>query len=386
MKDNWTDKLPSLMEEYQEVPPEGLWDAVQAGLSRPKIIWWPWVAGVVAAAAAVVLSVFLWRPDPDVIPADIFLAGRLADVPVEELVAPKTVVRVQIAPKTHPEEQIIAPQEQKEPETHLEEPKTDVQVQKEPETHLEEPAPEPERPSVMPTGVPQKKKFHGRITVSSGGNLLAQATSSVSQGYGVSYSPGIPGGNAPAVKSVISPMLLSRNRPSTTEENHRQLLRFSLECNYQFAPRWSAGTGISYTILNSDYTTISGTTETRSTRNMRYLGIPLNLQFRLLEWKRLSMYLSAGPMVEKLIDAKMQTQGYVSGRQSINRKEDLSCQDIRWSLNAGAGLQLQISSGSALFIQPGLSWHLPQNSGVESYYTARPLAFSLDVGIRWFLY
>ena len=59
MKDNWTDKLPSLMEGYQEVPPEGLWDAVQASAARPKVLWWPLAAGVVAAAAAVVIGVFL---------------------------------------------------------------------------------------------------------------------------------------------------------------------------------------------------------------------------------------------------------------------------------------------------------------------------------------
>ena len=84
MKDNWTDKLPSLMEGYQEVPPEGLWDAVQAGVASPIVPWWPWAAGL--AAAAVVLAVFLWRPMPSAIPADAPFglltvpAERLADV------------------------------------------------------------------------------------------------------------------------------------------------------------------------------------------------------------------------------------------------------------------------------------------------------------------
>ena len=62
MSKNWTDKLPDLFEGYEEVAPEGLWDAVLAEI-KPKrralpIFWW--ASAALATAAAVVLAVFLW--------------------------------------------------------------------------------------------------------------------------------------------------------------------------------------------------------------------------------------------------------------------------------------------------------------------------------------
>ena len=56
MDKNWTDRLPDLLQDYQEAPPEGLWDAVQTGMVShkrriPAAVWY--VAGGLAAAAAV---------------------------------------------------------------------------------------------------------------------------------------------------------------------------------------------------------------------------------------------------------------------------------------------------------------------------------------------
>ena len=82
MSEKWTDKLPSLMEGYEEAAPEGLWDAVQAGLAPKKRVapWWYVAGGVLAAAAAVVLAVILWKPaaSPSVVPGEALVQ---ADVP-----------------------------------------------------------------------------------------------------------------------------------------------------------------------------------------------------------------------------------------------------------------------------------------------------------------
>lgn len=382
MKDNWTDKLPSLMEGYQEVPPEGLWDAVQAGVASPIVPWWPWAAGLAAAAAAVLLAVFLWNPVPEAIKSDSSVAARLADVPVEVLEVPvEAPAQMQIAP-----------------EVHLEESKTEPQVQTEPETHLKEEQPG-EKPSVKPaeepepvqwieqpaTTAPRKKPFRGKITVTSGGALLAQGASGVSQGYGIPSNPGMTVPSLPAVKSVVNAQLLSRNRPSTTEVTHRQILRLSVGVNYNFAPRWRVGTGLSYSVLESHYVTTSGTAATENKRRLTYLGIPLNLQYALLETNRFSLYLSAGPMVEAAVDCQNVRRSYLGQRVDPSREEDLPCDDWRWSLNAGAGFEFKAFRNAALYVQPGLVWHLPGPSSVESIYTARPFVFALDFGLRWTL-
>ncbi len=375
------------MEGYQEVPPEGLWDAVQAGVSRPKIVWWPWVTGALAAAAAVVLAVFLWKPE-----APSVGYPQLLDVP-EELVADLPHTEIPVAPyrpKMVTETlQERADRQMTEPTVELSEPVPQPTEQAAAVTEPETVITEPEEPVSWPEdNVTVKKKTKsahvGKLTLTSGGNLLAQSTTGVSKGYGIPSYPGLPN-NAPVVKSVISPAMLSRNRPSTTEETHQQEFRFSLGVAYRFAPRWSVGTGISYTALQSDYCTVSGSTETRTTRYSHYLGIPLNVQFHLVEWEQFSLYLSAGPMLETLTDAKSEMNGYMGGRRTTSNREKLSLNDLRWSLNAGAGAAWQFSRSCALFVQPGLCWHIPTDSEIENIYTTHPLAFSLDLGFRWYL-
>ena len=392
MQDNWTDKLPSLMEGHQEAPPEGLWDAVQAGINRPKVVWWPWAASL-AAAAAVVLAVFLWKPAAVPAEAPVLLdvpqervaeaqAQEEAVVPVEEPVEEPVVAmpRVQREPVLHTEPVISDAGVQEEPILHTEEPISEDQVQEQPETHPEQPVVWPQEPVA-----PQKKAGRRvQMTVSSGGALLAQASSSVTQGYGVAYNPGMSSDTpAPIIgKSSISTRMLSRNRESTTEARHRQQLRVSLGVNYEFAPRWSIGSGLTYSILRSDYTTQSGTTETQTARQLHYLGVPLNVQYQVVKWGPLSLYLNAGPMLETAVGVRVNTRSYVSGTMTLDQQENVSCKDWRWSLNAGAGAQLQLFRGGSLFVQPGISWHIPNNSGVESCYSARPLAFALDFGFR----
>ena len=388
MKDNWTDKLPSLMEGYEEAAPEGLWDAVQAGVARPKVVLWPWVAGLVAAAAAIVLAVFLWRPMPSAIPAD--APFGLLTVPSERLADVTPAKPTPRAPKgpiscTNPSET-----ETRAPEGPISctSPEIPDKPQQEPASEpVLEPAEWPAEPQPWPepeqsARKPRRKAGRVEITVTSGAMLLAQAPGTVTKSYGVAYNPGM-GNAAPMVKSDITTRMLSRNRETTTESQHRRLPRISLGVSYEFIPRWSVGTGITYSSLRSDYIALSGTTETRTVRHLHYLGVPLNIQYRAWEWKGFSLYLSGGPMVERAVGARVETNSYVSGKLASEQGESISCKDWFWSLNAGAGLQFKITRKGALYVQPGLSWHMPGGDHIESSYTARPLSFEMDFGARW---
>ena len=77
-KNDWTDRLPEMLEGFTEAEPEGLWDAVQAGIEprkrRVAAAWW-YSGGALLAAAAIVAVVLLWpvRPSTDVslVPGDV---------------------------------------------------------------------------------------------------------------------------------------------------------------------------------------------------------------------------------------------------------------------------------------------------------------------------
>ena len=386
MSKNWTDKLPDLFEGYEEVAPEGLWDAVLAEI-KPKrrvlpIFWW--ASAALATAAAVVLAVFLWKPAQPTVsePGTVPSAAQpiLADIPettAEPISTPEYTpesipeITPHILPVTVPEDA---------PEYLTYEPLAIPAIVVEQAAKKQEVKPSPVLHTV-PLIKQEKPRHRPRIGISvRSGGYLAQAASSVSTGYGVPYNLGIQTKSVNGGDPTIA--MLSRNRASTTTETHRPGNRIGLGLSYEFLPRWSLESGVSYTSLLSAYNTTSGLSVSDATRTVKYIGIPMNVQFRLLDKKRLCIYLSAGPMLETAVGGSVSTTSYISGKRSSEQYEPLDLNDLQWSFGSGAGVQLGISRHGALFAQPGFSWHFAGSGNVESYYTAHPFSWDLALGYR----
>ena len=432
-KSKWTDRLPDLMEGYMEAEPEGLWDAVQAGMKpRRRVVagWW-YAAGSLAAAAAVALTVFLWQPrhqDGSPVPGDPVAAntdssssvvppvpsdtlsvdenapaqpavpdsqpgGRLyrpvqltghaageqiaAEMPTEPVDTP---AGGQNEPEMHTEPAGTPAGEQNEPETHTEPAGIPAGEQKEPETHTETLPAEWLRPGTVPST--RKKDGKVQLSVTSGG-LLAQAGTTTRNGFGLSDA-GARSQNGPAAAPMALFSAVHRNKASSTEGKHWQNFRAGLLANYAFTPHWSVETGLQFTSLQSRFTTESGNGNVVEDRHFNYLGIPLNIQFKPLEIGQFSLYVSAGPMFEFLVGGRERSQSFANEMLVYEEEPHaLKLRDNRWSLNAGVGLQWQPLSFGAFFIQPGVSWHIPgREDALETFYTARPVSFDLVFGAR----
>ena len=432
MDNKWTDRLPNLMEGHTEAEPEGLWDAVQAGISprkrRVAAGWW-YAAGSLAAAAAVVLAVFLWPrqnaiQDGSPVPGD-RLVENSVDVPEVSGGANITEGETPIAgeqneAETHTEttqtplggqkrpvlhtQSLPAPvQGQNDPETHPEGAEKQVQGQDSPDSPLnndEKPArkddaetsPQKTTGSQMesipeewlrPVTVPSKQKKSGKVQLSvTSGGLLAQAGTINRNGFGLPDTPS--GGNGPAAAPMPLFSSVHRNKASKTEARHWQNFRVGLLANYAFSERWSLESGLQYTSLQARVTTESGNSSVVTDTRFNYLGIPLNVQFKPLEISQFSVYLSAGPMYEFLLNGRERSQTFAGGLLSFeDEPQALDLKDHRWSLNAGVGLQWQPFRFGAFFVQPGVSWHIPGNEDApETFYSTRPVAFDLIFGVR----
>ena len=424
MSKKWTESLPTLLEGFEEAAPEGLWDAVQAGLSPKRRVaagWW-YAAGGLLAAAAVVLTVFFWKPSPQgsAVPGDTLAKADIVPIGGQtDISSPAdSPIDTDLSAPDRPE---VSRQAQKEPKTCLSDhpgaptnaelgqnaydapppasaasgsgdaneasdaagPEKGGADSKEaiPAT---EPAPNPSRPDAPEDRKPSRrpKKAPGRVSLQlSTGGYLAQAHAA-SSGYGVPSHPGMPVGFTKAGNDV-NVWMLSRNRASDTESSHRQSLRLSLGVNYAFTPHWSVGTGLTYTVLRSDYSTVSGETTTNTTRHLYYLGIPLNLQWTAFRWRALSIGLNAGPLFQAAVGSRENTRSYIGDNHSENLVQNPQVKDFRWSVTAGVGVQYQLFRHGAVFLQPGFSWHLPGTGEIESYYSLHPLSFDFTFGYRF---
>ena len=217
---------------------------------------------------------------------------------------------------------------------------------------------------------------------------FAQA-SSVRSGVGIPSSPGLRSGLATKsadfnAQTVFNPYMTSRNKPSTTEARHAQDMRISLALKVNLDYRWGIETGIVSSTISSSFLTTVGNTQSMQERSINYVGIPLYLCYNLLDWKKLGIYMSAGPMYE--FSTGTNTSTTTSIGTSRTRNDDHGrYKDNKWSLNANAGMQLQVFKHGAIFLQPGFSYHFKDNSKLETFYTEHPAAFNITFGYRLLL-
>ena len=428
---DWTDKLPELFEGYTEAEPEGLWDAVAAGVGQTQrriAAWWWYAGGLLAAAAVAVFVLLLWPVAPaadgiSIAPGD----AVLADVPtqVEEGVGSETAATLGMlrgrgpthtmggversetvsdptpsSIPTHPsaengqsgltvgsDNNITGQEEQVVTEI-----KPEIQETQKQEESLvvEEESWEQEEKAERKVG--RKPKVRAALEVMTTG-YMGQTASKSFTGYGVPTAAVVPSAPALPTKglssggSVFSDLgMISRNKTTTTETSHSQTARFAFGLKLNFLPRWGMETGLMLSTLNSISTTYSGSNHFVTEKTVEYLGVPLYLHYDAVEWQRLSLYIIAGPMYEFATSMHSVSTSYMNGKSMPSATDDTLTDDSIWSANAGVGLQLAISDRSALFVQPGFSYHFKGSAGLETFYSAHPASFNITLGYRLSLF
>ncbi len=422
-KRDWTEDLPELFEGYTEDAPEGLWEAVEAGSGaaagrRRKAGWW-YAGGALLAAATVVAAVILFRPaaDPSVIQVS---SGEM----VAESSAPVLVPVQAATPASTPapfEPQILATVPSQIPvadtrealsvseepapapvpaQIHAADTLEAKSVSEEPETAEQTPeTPNPWMES-NETGEPLKPfrpKQRHKIRVQAGvfgSGLMAQ---NVSQSGQQAARVASMMGSAPAIQTkslsggptTFDPSIIGRNKPATTQNNHRQSARLGVGVKVNFLPHWGVESGLTFTTLNSTFETTRGNSTQIVERELHYLGIPLYLHFNALQWRRAGIYLAAGPMYEFTNETTESFSTRLNGKLISSATDNTLQKDRRWSFNLDAGLQLEFMENNAIYIQPGFSYHFPRRlvdgPVLQSYYTERPASFDLTIGYRLLL-
>lgn len=165
-------------------------------------------------------------------------------------------------------------------------------------------------------------------------------------------------------------------RDVRTDEHirHHQPIRIGLQLRYQVDNRWSIETGLTYTRLNADITRTTDGQSVELEQALTYLGIPLQASYLIWGYRRFSVYVSAGALVEKMVDGKRTMQG---------RKEKVSIHPLQVSLNSAVGAEYRFVDWLSLFAEPGLSYSFDNGSSIPTIYQETPLNFNLNLGFRF---
>lgn len=221
-----------------------------------------------------------------------------------------------------------------------------------------------------------------RWSVSTGamGGLGASGTTTAYGDYLVLASPG-------AMDAKDSPMLdmntINRDIETKTEYDHHLPIRIGLSVAYALTDRLSISSGLTYTRLASDIKDASRESKYIGEQRLHYVGIPVNVSYKVASFRWLGLYGTAGVLAEKCVSGTTD-EGYAENNtMKYTNTQDISSKPLQMSVNAGVGIQFDIIDNVGIYAEPGLSYYFDDGSALQTIYKEKPLNFNLNVGVRF---
>ena len=424
MSEDWLKIIKDEMESHEAPVPEGVWEKVESSIfpakeRGPRFMPWVWAF---AAAAALALGVFaglrlIDRSGGHGTGADDEWIAENPTSPDNNNSSSADNGGGQVSPKASPEVspkvgqkkapiQIVpAPQGSslavvEFPEIEMEIPESVIDI---PESVLELPESVVKAPAITKREDTGFKTDHDGEDWSDHLSVISDSRSDRSPSAGVSLSSAARGSRDAnmldtktffhgvaasysdiATRDASSIYTRTASFPVSKDEDHKRPVRLALSLDFPVTDVLSVESGLTYSILQSDFTTSSGARVSQETQKLGYLGIPLNLKANIWNKDWFTVYASGGGMVEKCVNASSKTVVTQSGENSGSPvKNNFSVKPLMWSLNAAAGLQANLPGSMGLYLEPGVSYHFAGETKYYSIYTEHPFDFIMSFGLRY---
>lgn len=163
---------------------------------------------------------------------------------------------------------------------------------------------------------------------------------------------------------------------------HRLPVHAGASIAYRINDRVSVETGVAYSYLSADIHEGSDSYYFAGEQSLHYVGIPVGVRIRAMSWKNFDIYVGAGFEADKCVSGALKKSYVINGQTRDDGHESISIRPLQWSVNAGAGVQYNISSMVGIYAEPGLSYYFDNGSNIETIYSEKPLNFNLNIGLR----
>ncbi len=376
---DWTDKLRKTLADYEADAPEELWAKIEQSLPQQKTktlpLWYRW-AGV-AAMLTIVIATTLWYFWP---------MEKVQPMLTHNVPLPTTSPAVSIV-----NNQQAAPQGRTHAKT-----KTNNTVPSGSTTEFYQPTvPSAQRDTfqskneqlIHPTTVPVGSTTESQhLTVNTQRSTPSRMTLSLHTTNGLlaySHRNGVQMSPEMASRYDYSDYLPTRAGTENDEpiwltgyeerQHHNHPISIGLTASYALNERLSIGSGVVYTWLKSDFTSIMKQTHITTNQTLQYIGIPLDIEYRVLKGRKWSAYLSSGIEADWNISARMETEGV---------KTTMSRDRLQFSLGGAIGAEYEVVPHINLYAEPGFRYYFDNGSPVQNYFKDKPASWSLQFGIR----
>lgn len=177
--------------------------------------------------------------------------------------------------------------------------------------------------------------------------------------------------------------IFNQGKSVKTEYKHRLPVRVGLNVAYRLTDRLSVESGVSYTRLSSDMKDGTKDNYSSGSQKLDYIGVPLNVKYRALGYRRLSVYASAGLLTEKCVSGKTTHEYVISGEKKKHEAEDVAAKPWQLSVNAALGAQFDVLRNVGVYVEPGVSYYFDDRSPLSTIYKEKSLNFNLNLGVRY---
>ena len=406
MMEDWTDIIGEELESIEEPLPADDWSVLQrkyaASRKKKRAALFAWAGGITSVAAAIALVLLLIRP-ADVPSNDDIVAEQ--HPPIEEVVPTDTVSidtpsdtsdtvipkkKIQIPASVNvvkPSDDILIAQDNAEEQVPEEEEifevvKDTVSIT---ERLLADAGNTNDKKEVtkdnqtdywglddFPDDEPKRKRI--KLSVGLSGSASA---SPIIKMYDVNLEPPQGDMTGPGQKDsteVETPepaRALMRSKSSYTEKYRHEIPKsFGVSARLHLTDRLSINTGLNYTRYASDRTRIfSDYTYQNDRQYVHYLGIPVRLDWMIVNRKHFNFYLGAGIQADKCIYATV-------GGERLHEKE------VLFGLNGAMGFQFNIVPMVGLYFEPDISYSLNEGS-IQTYRSREPFVVTVRGGLRF---
>ena len=388
-KDILTDVFRERLKDYKHPVPDDLWEKIDQDLtntpSRPRhktAIF----TGLVAAAACIALLIIGTHmlnddfanqsPEENIFAIQKNNKEELIQIKVDKE-QEKLIIKENVPPgKTTPINRVVEKnidemfvEKVNDTNEDITAPKQEEEIK--PDASEEETKKENRQNQTLPENqynFPNKKRTNKNNNVSYAlalGNSGFGAPNSSNLGHYAQSDP---------VSVVICPGQ-ARNNIKNRSIDYKMPLSMEISVRKHLTEEWALETGLVYTYLAStEKLKILEITTQKTDINLSYVGLPIKGIYSFYNTKNISIYASAGGMVEKCI----------YGKQKINDGESktLDIPELQWSLSGHVGINYKLINHLGVFLEPGLGYYFDDGSKVETIRKDSPLNFNIQAGIR----
>ncbi|MDR0331897.1 MAG: porin family protein [Dysgonamonadaceae bacterium] len=222
----------------------------------------------------------------------------------------------------------------------------------------------------------------------------------------LSIALGSRSGVAPFHTTVNTPMTL-RSAASTddrtgndinpaeniSDKEHDQPISFGITVSKSLINNLSVETGLVYTYLSSRVRNTSLNRNERESQRLHYLGVPLNVNYTILNLNDFKVFASVGGMIET--DIYGEYRRFVQSESSQNfaveqavQTKQMEIERIRQrnpqlSVNTGVGVSYPIYDRLQLYGKIGGAYYFDAKNEHKTIYSDGKIVMNLNIGVRY---